>query len=121
MYRFTPDEIDHERAHHQAVIQGADDLDVKRIGHLGFAIGEVQFYGCFRVDWFETHRSLWRESQLRPRSEVPDFGQYRPERTIRSQCELAPVVPVPFRNDPHPTDRIVFIYPSIPADDGGTH
>ena len=35
MYRFTPDEIDHERAHHQAVIQGADDLDVKRIGNLG--------------------------------------------------------------------------------------
>ena len=35
MYRFTPDEIDHERAHHQAVIQGADDLDIKRIGNLG--------------------------------------------------------------------------------------
>lgn len=35
MYRFTPDEIDHERAHHQALIQGADDLDVKRIGNLG--------------------------------------------------------------------------------------
>ncbi|SFR97215.1 hypothetical protein SAMN05216559_1811 [Halomicrobium zhouii] len=35
MYRFTPDEIDHERAHHQAVIQGVDDLDVKRIGNLG--------------------------------------------------------------------------------------
>jgi hypothetical protein len=35
MYRFTPDEIDHERAHHQAVIQGADDLVVKRIGNLG--------------------------------------------------------------------------------------
>jgi len=35
MYRFTPDEIDHERANHQAVIQGVDDLDVKRIGNLG--------------------------------------------------------------------------------------
>ncbi|TKX76012.1 hypothetical protein EXE46_00390 [Halorubrum sp. GN11_10-6_MGM] len=35
MYRFTPDEVDHERAHHQAVIQGADNLDVKRIGNLG--------------------------------------------------------------------------------------
>ena len=35
MYRFTPDEIDRERAHHQAVIQGADDLDAKRIGNLG--------------------------------------------------------------------------------------
>ncbi|WP_440764551.1 hypothetical protein [Natronorubrum sp. DTA7] len=35
MYRYTPDEIDHERAHHQTVIQGADDRDVKRIGNLG--------------------------------------------------------------------------------------
>lgn len=31
MYRFTPSEIDRERAHHQA----ADDLDGKRIGNLG--------------------------------------------------------------------------------------
>ena len=35
MYLYTPDEIDRERAHHQAVIQGNDDLDVKRIGNLG--------------------------------------------------------------------------------------
>jgi len=35
VYLYTPDEIDRERAHHQAVIQGADDLDSKRIGNLG--------------------------------------------------------------------------------------
>ncbi|SIR83657.1 hypothetical protein SAMN05421809_2491 [Natronorubrum daqingense] len=35
VYRYTPNEIDHKRAHHQAVIQGVDDLDVKRIGNLG--------------------------------------------------------------------------------------
>lgn len=35
MYRYTPDDIDYERAHHQAVIQGVDDRDVKRIGNLG--------------------------------------------------------------------------------------
>jgi hypothetical protein len=35
MYLYTPDEIDSQRAHHQAVIQGVDDLDVKRIGNLG--------------------------------------------------------------------------------------
>ncbi|MDL0129921.1 hypothetical protein PNP59_03080 [Halobacterium salinarum] len=35
MYLYSPDEIDRERAHHQAVIQGADDVDVKRIGNLG--------------------------------------------------------------------------------------
>ncbi|SDR09164.1 hypothetical protein [Natronobacterium texcoconense] len=35
MYRFIPDKIDYERANHQAVIQGADDVDGKRIGNLG--------------------------------------------------------------------------------------
>ena len=35
MYQFTPDEIDQRRAHHQAVKQDADDVDVKRIGNLG--------------------------------------------------------------------------------------
>ena len=35
MYRYTPDEIDRECAHHQAVIQGSDDRDRKRIGNLG--------------------------------------------------------------------------------------
>ncbi|WP_018258878.1 hypothetical protein [Halomicrobium katesii] len=35
MYQFTPDEIDQRRAHHQAVKQDADDIDVKRIGNLG--------------------------------------------------------------------------------------
>lgn len=32
---YTPDEIDRERANHQAVIQGVEDVDVKRIGNLG--------------------------------------------------------------------------------------
>ncbi|WP_049900173.1 hypothetical protein [Natrinema sp. J7-1] len=39
MYRYTPDEIDQERAHHQALKQvtetNAGDVDVKRIGNLG--------------------------------------------------------------------------------------
>ncbi|WP_435101210.1 hypothetical protein [Halarchaeum sp. P4] len=35
MYRYTPDDIDRARAHHQAVKQGADDVDGKRIGNLG--------------------------------------------------------------------------------------
>lgn len=35
MYRYVPDQIDRKRAHHQAVKQGADDIDVKRIGNLG--------------------------------------------------------------------------------------
>ena len=35
MYQYTPDEIDRSRAHHQAKLQGADDIDKKRIGNLG--------------------------------------------------------------------------------------
>lgn len=35
MYQFTPDKIDRKRANHQAVKQGADDIDAKRIGNLG--------------------------------------------------------------------------------------
>ena len=39
MYRYRPDEIDRERAHHQALKQvtetGTGDVDVKRIGNLG--------------------------------------------------------------------------------------
>ncbi|WP_459193646.1 hypothetical protein [Halosimplex sp. J119] len=35
MYQYTPDEIDQQRAHHQAVKQDVDDEKVKRIGNLG--------------------------------------------------------------------------------------
>jgi len=35
VYQFTPDEIDKQRAHHQAVKQDAEDVAVKRIGNLG--------------------------------------------------------------------------------------
>ena len=46
MYLYTPDEIDQERAHHQAVIQGCDDVDVKRIGNLGELAFEQVCQGC---------------------------------------------------------------------------
>lgn len=35
MYQFTPDEFDTQRAHHQAVMQDADNVPKKRIGNLG--------------------------------------------------------------------------------------
>ncbi|WP_396613325.1 hypothetical protein ACH9L7_05445 [Haloferax sp. S1W] len=35
MYRYTPSEIDYERANHQAKVQDRKNLDVKRIGNLG--------------------------------------------------------------------------------------
>ena len=44
MYRYTPDEVDYRRAHHQGRIQGEKEsgLDAKRIGNLG----EIAF------EWF---------------------------------------------------------------------
>jgi len=35
VYQFSPDEIDSSRANHQAIKQGADNIDAKRIGNLG--------------------------------------------------------------------------------------
>lgn len=35
MYQYTPDDIDHKRAHHQAKLQDSSDTDRKRIGNLG--------------------------------------------------------------------------------------
>ena len=35
MYQYSPDDVAQKRAHHQAVMQDADDVDVKRIGNLG--------------------------------------------------------------------------------------
>jgi hypothetical protein len=42
VYQFTPDAVDKERAYHQVVKQGADDIAVKRIGNLGEIAFEQQ-------------------------------------------------------------------------------
>ncbi|MFP4188309.1 MAG: hypothetical protein ACLFR5_02745 [Halobacteriales archaeon] len=71
MYRYTPSEIDRERAHHQAVIQGADDLDVKRIGNLG----ELAFE-CFCREYLPVEMWDWMNEEAIRRCNPESFSAY---------------------------------------------
>ncbi|MCX2819993.1 hypothetical protein EGH25_11600 [Haladaptatus sp. F3-133] len=71
MYRYTPSEVDRERAHHQAVIQGADDLDVKRIGNLG----ELAFE-CFCREYLPVEMWDWMNEQAIRRCNEESFSAY---------------------------------------------
>jgi len=71
MYRYTPDEMDHERANHQAVIQGADDLDVKRIGNLGELAFEQFCREYLPVDLWE-----WKNEAAIRRCNAESFSAY---------------------------------------------
>ncbi len=71
MYRYTPDEIDHKRAHHQAVIQGADDLDVKRIGNLGELAFEQFCREYLPVEMWE-----WENEEAIRRCNAESFSGY---------------------------------------------
>ena len=69
MYLYTPDEIDRERAHHQAVIQGADDIDVKRIGNLG----ELAFEQFCR-EYLPVEMWSWRNEEAIRRCNPESFA-----------------------------------------------
>jgi hypothetical protein len=71
MYRFTPDEFDHERAHHQAVIQGVDDLDFKRIGNLGELAFEQFCREYLPVEMWE-----WKNEEAIRRCNSESFSAY---------------------------------------------
>ncbi len=71
MYRYTPSEIDRERAHHQAVIQGADDRDVKRIGNLG----ELAFE-CFCREYLPVEMWDWMNEDAIRRCNPESFSAY---------------------------------------------
>ena len=71
MYRYTPDEIDYERAHHQAVIQGVDDLDVKRIGNLG----ELAFHEFCR-EYLPVEMWEWKNEDAIRRCNPESFAAY---------------------------------------------
>jgi hypothetical protein len=53
VYRFTPDETDRKRAHHQAVKQGCADVRGKRIGNLGELAFEAFCREYLPVDLWE--------------------------------------------------------------------
>jgi hypothetical protein len=58
MYRYRPGEVDRERAHHQAVMQGCEDVDVKRIGNLG----EMAFE-CFCREYLPVEMWHWENDE----------------------------------------------------------
>lgn len=69
MYRYTPDEVDRERAHHQAVIQDADDIDSKRIGNLG----ELAFE-CFCREYLPVEMWDWMNEDAIRRCNAESFA-----------------------------------------------
>nr|WP_236544731.1 hypothetical protein [Salinirussus salinus] len=71
MYQFTPDEIDRRRAHHQAVKQDADDLDVKRIGNLG----EMAFESFCR-EYLPTEMWEWENEEAMRRCNPESYSGY---------------------------------------------
>ncbi|SEW01111.1 hypothetical protein [Halobacterium jilantaiense] len=71
MYLYTPGEIDRERAHHQAVIQGADDINVKRIGNLG----ELAFEQFCR-EYLPVEMWTWKNEKAIRRCNSESFSSY---------------------------------------------
>ncbi|PSQ54705.1 hypothetical protein BRD22_11755 [Halobacteriales archaeon SW_8_68_21] len=71
MYLYTPDEIDRERAHHQAVIQGADNIDIKRIGNLG----ELAFEQFCR-EYLPVEMWNWKNEEAIRRCNSESFSAY---------------------------------------------
>jgi hypothetical protein len=71
MYLYTPDELDRERAHHQAVIQGADDANVKRIGNLGELAFEQFCREYLPVEMWE-----WKNEEAMRRCNPESFSAY---------------------------------------------
>jgi hypothetical protein len=71
VYLYSPDEIDRERAHHQAVIQGADNVDVKRIGNLG----ELAFEQFCR-EYLPVEMWTWKNEEAIRRCNPESFAAY---------------------------------------------
>lgn len=71
MYRYTPDEIDKHRAHHQAVKQGADDVPSKRIGNLGELAFEQFCREYLPVEMWE-----WKNEDAIRRCNPESFSAY---------------------------------------------
>ena len=71
MYRYTPDEFDKERAHHQAVVQGAGDLKVKRIGNLGELAFEQFCREYLPVELWE-----WKNEESLRQCDPESFSKY---------------------------------------------
>lgn len=79
MYRFQADEIDRERAHHQPVIQGVNNVDVKRIGNLGELAFEQFCREYLPVEMWE-----WKNEGAIRRCNPESLASYWPSKPIAS-------------------------------------
>ncbi|WP_350355492.1 hypothetical protein [Halorarius litoreus] len=71
MYRYTPDEVDRQRANHQAVKQGGGDVDVKRIGNLGELAFEQFCREYLPVEMWE-----WKNDEAMRYCNTESFSSY---------------------------------------------
>jgi len=69
VYQFRPDKIDRERANHQAVKQGANNIDAKRIGNLG----EIAFEQFCR-EYLPTEMWEWKNEDAIRRCNPESFS-----------------------------------------------
>jgi hypothetical protein len=71
VYLYTPDQVDRKRAHHQAVIQGSEDVDIKRIGNLGELAFEQFCREYLPVEMWE-----WKNEEAIRRCNPESFSAY---------------------------------------------
>lgn len=73
MYRFEPDEIDRQRAEHQALLQGCEgkQLDTKRVGNLG----EIAFERFCR-EYLPVEMWTWMNEEAIRRCNPESFSSY---------------------------------------------
>lgn len=110
MYRYTPDEVDRKRAHHQAVKQDADDVDVKRIGNLG----ELAFEQFCR-EYLPVEMWSWEnESALRycnPESfSGHDFETFGYEVDVKTSRDVSAFLPQALLEADSEDDIIVMVW-----------
>lgn len=105
MYRYRPDEIDRERAHHQALKQttetGSGDIDIKRIGNLG----ELAFEAFCR-EYLPVEMWHWENDEAmrlcNPESfSSHDFEVFGYTVDVKTSRDVSAFLPAPlYENDP---------------------
>jgi hypothetical protein len=110
MYQYTPDEIDRNRAHHQARKQGADDIDKKRIGNLGeFAFEQFcrEFLPAEMWEW-QNEDAMRR---CNPESyEGHDFEVFEYEVDVKTSRDVSAFLPESLVEQDSEDDIIVMVW-----------
>jgi hypothetical protein len=110
VYQYTPDEVDNARAHHQAVIQDADDVDVKRIGNLG----EMAFESFCR-EYLPTEMWEWQNEEAMRRCNPEsyaghDFEVFGYEVDVKTSRDVSAFLPRKLVEQDSEDDIIVMVW-----------